>query len=54
MKPGDSVKVADLPIASNPDVDLNTSRDAVVVLVTESHNSALPEEDASEEESEEK
>ncbi len=54
MKPGDSVKVADLPIASNPDVDLNTSRDAVVLLITEPHNSALPEEDTSEEESGEK
>ncbi|MCD8363803.1 MAG: 50S ribosomal protein L25 [Lachnospiraceae bacterium] len=51
MKPGDSVKVADLPIAANPDVDLDTSRDAVVVLVTEARNAGMQEE-ASEEGSE--
>ncbi|MCD7956063.1 MAG: 50S ribosomal protein L25 [Lachnospiraceae bacterium] len=46
MKPGDSIKVGDLPIASDPDVELATSRDAVVVLVTEPHASAAAEEEA--------
>ncbi len=50
MKPGDSIKVEDLPIASNPDVELTTSRDAVVVLVSESHASAAKEEEEAAEE----
>ncbi|MCC8051357.1 MAG: 50S ribosomal protein L25 [Clostridiales bacterium] len=50
MKPGDSVKVEDLPIASNPDVELTTSRDAVVVLVSESHASAVKDEEEAAEE----
>ncbi len=50
MKPGDSIKVEDLPIASNPDVELTTSRDAVVVLVSESHASAAKDEEEAAEE----
>ncbi|MCD7763053.1 MAG: 50S ribosomal protein L25 [Lachnospiraceae bacterium] len=45
MKPGDSIKVEDLPIASDPDVELTTSRDAVVVLVSELHASAAKEDE---------
>ncbi|MCD8022061.1 MAG: 50S ribosomal protein L25 [Lachnospiraceae bacterium] len=50
MKPGESIKVGDLPIASDPDVDLSTSRDAVVVLVTEPHASAVKEDEEAAEE----
>ncbi|MCD7716661.1 MAG: 50S ribosomal protein L25 [Lachnospiraceae bacterium] len=45
MKPGDSIKVEDLSIASDPDVELTTSRDAVVVLVSELHASAVKEDE---------
>ncbi|MCD7834914.1 MAG: 50S ribosomal protein L25 [Lachnospiraceae bacterium] len=50
MRPGDSIKVGDLAIASNPDIDLGTSPDTVVVLVSESHTSAIKDEDAASEE----
>ncbi|MCC8028847.1 MAG: 50S ribosomal protein L25 [Lachnospiraceae bacterium] len=39
MKPGDTIKVGDLPIASTEGVDLITSRETVVVLLTEPHAS---------------
>ena len=47
MKIGDVIKVSDLPIASDKDIELITSPDAVVVMLTEIHRSA---EDAAEEE----
>ncbi|MCD8366066.1 MAG: 50S ribosomal protein L25 [Clostridiales bacterium] len=50
MKPGDSIKVSDLPIADNSDVDLITSRDSVVVTVSESHASVTDEAEETEEE----
>ncbi|MCD7815098.1 MAG: 50S ribosomal protein L25 [Lachnospiraceae bacterium] len=50
MRPGDSIKVGDLAIASNPDIELATSLDTVVVLVSESHMSAVQDEDAASEE----
>lgn len=37
MKPGDAVKVGNLPIAAAQNVDLITNRDAIVVLVSEPH-----------------
>ncbi|MCD8131727.1 MAG: 50S ribosomal protein L25 [Lachnospiraceae bacterium] len=54
LKPGDTVKVGDLPIASDPNVDLTTSRDAVVVLIAEPHISAAEEEPAEEATADEK
>ncbi|MCD8347863.1 MAG: 50S ribosomal protein L25 [Lachnospiraceae bacterium] len=50
MRPGDSIKVGDLAIASNPDIELSTSPDTVVVLVSEPHMSAVQDEDAASEE----
>lgn len=50
MRPGDSVKVGDLAIASNPDIELNTSREAVVVLISEPHAAVLAEDEAASEE----
>ncbi|MCC8103261.1 MAG: 50S ribosomal protein L25 [Clostridiales bacterium] len=50
MRPGDSIKVGDLAIASNPDIELGTSPDTVVVLVSEPHMSAVQDEDAALEE----
>ena len=47
MKPGESVKVKDLPIASNKDIDLMTDLEMTVVTVLEAHNAA---DDATEEE----
>ncbi|MCD8069379.1 MAG: 50S ribosomal protein L25 [Lachnospiraceae bacterium] len=54
LKPGDTVKVGDLPIASDPNVDLTTSRDAVVVLIAEPHISAADTETATEDTADEK
>ncbi len=54
MKPGDTVKVGDLPIASDPNVELTTSRDAVVVLIAEPHISAAEAEAAAEDAADEK
>ncbi|MCD7750894.1 MAG: 50S ribosomal protein L25 [Lachnospiraceae bacterium] len=52
MRPGDVVRVEDLAIASNPDIELGISTDATVVLVSEPHISAVEEEtDASQAES---
>ncbi len=50
MKPGDSVKVGDLAIASNPDIELATSRDAIVVFISESHTTAMVEDESASEE----
>lgn len=50
MKPGDSVKVGDLAIASNPDIELSTSRDSVVVFIAEAHSTVLVEDEAADEE----
>ncbi|MCD8397627.1 MAG: 50S ribosomal protein L25 [Lachnospiraceae bacterium] len=50
MQPGDSIKVGDLAIASDPDIELATSPDTVVVLVSEPHMSAVQDEDAASEE----
>lgn len=41
MKPGESVKVKDLPIASNKDIDLMTDPEMTVVTVLEAHNAAV-------------
>ena len=41
MKPGESVKVKDLPIASNKDIDLMTDLEMTVVTVLEAHNAAV-------------
>ena len=41
MKPGESVKVKDLPIASNKDIDLTTDLEMTVVTVLEAHNAAV-------------
>ena len=49
MKIGDTIKVRDLPIASDTGVDLMTDLDAPVVTVFEAHNAAVPENEASEE-----
>ncbi len=46
MKVGDSIKVADLPIASNKDVHLMTDPEAVVVSVGLAHNAPIEEADA--------
>ena len=46
---GDSIKVKDLPIAQDKDVDLRTDLNATVVVVSEVHN-VVPEEEPKEEE----
>jgi large subunit ribosomal protein L25 len=43
LRVGDSLKVRDLPIASDKNVDLMTDLDAVVVTVFEAHNAAVEE-----------
>ncbi|MCD8337359.1 MAG: 50S ribosomal protein L25 [Lachnospiraceae bacterium] len=50
MRPGDSVKVGDLAIASNPDIELDINPDTVIVLVSEPHTSAVTENDSASEE----
>ncbi|MCD8221522.1 MAG: 50S ribosomal protein L25 [Clostridiales bacterium] len=50
MRPGDVVKISDLPIASDTDVELGVSSDAVVVLVSEPHDSSIKDADAAEDE----
>lgn len=47
MKVGDTLKVEDLDIAKNPDIDLQTPLDAVIATVIEVHNA--PAEDEGEE-----
>ena len=49
MHIGDSIKVKDLPIAQDMDVDLRTDLNATVVVVSEVHN-VVPEEEPKEEE----
>ena len=49
MHIGDSIKVKDLPIAQDKDVDLRTDLNATVVVVSEVHN-VVPEEEPQEEE----
>lgn len=44
MKVGDTLKVKDLEIARNKDVDLSTDPEDVVVTITEVHSSASDEE----------
>ena len=41
MKPGESVKVKDLPIASHKDIDLMTDLEMTAVTVLEAHNAAV-------------
>ncbi|MCD8013123.1 MAG: 50S ribosomal protein L25 [Lachnospiraceae bacterium] len=50
MRPGDSIKVGDLAIASNPDIDLSISPDTVVALVSEPRASAVQEDEPAPEE----
>ncbi len=50
MRPGDSIKVGDLAIASNPDIDLSISQDTVVALVSEPRASAIQEDESAPEE----
>ena len=52
MKVGDSIKVGDLPIASNKDIHLKTDTEEIVVSLNAPHAADLPEEEA--EEAEEK
>ena len=40
MKVGDAVRIKDLPIASNPDLDLHADPEAVVVMITEARRKA--------------
>ena len=46
MRLGDSNLVKDLPIASNPDIDLTTDPQTVVVSVSAAHNAPIEEADA--------
>ena len=48
MKIGDVIKVKDLEIAKNPNIDLKTDPEAVVVSCTAVHNS-VPETETAEE-----
>ena len=48
MKPGDTLKVKDLDIAKNKDVDLMTDPEDVVVTITEVHTAAAEDTDAEE------
>ncbi|MCD7744723.1 MAG: 50S ribosomal protein L25 [Lachnospiraceae bacterium] len=50
LRPGDSIKVGDLAIASNPDIDLSISPDTVIALVSEPHAAAATEDEAAPEE----
>ena len=47
MKVGDVLKVKDLDIASNPEIELKTDREAIVATVTAVHN-VLPDDTAEE------
>ena len=44
MKVGDTLKVEDLDIAKNPDIDLQTPLDAVIATVIEVHNAPAEDE----------
>lgn len=48
MKPGDVLKVADLPIASNKNIHLKTDPEAVVVSVVAPKNADIPEDEEAE------
>lgn len=48
MKVGDSIKVGDLPIASNKDIHLKADTDEIVVSINAPHAADLPEEEAAE------
>ena len=48
MKVGDSIRVNDLDIAKDENVDLLTDREAIVVTVSEVHNKLDTDEEASE------
>ena len=48
MKVGDSIKVGDLPIASNKDIHLKTDTEEIVVSLNAPHAADLPEEEAQE------
>ena len=48
MRVGDSIKVKDLPIAANKEIDLMTDPEAIVVNVSEVRNE-VPENENSEE-----
>lgn len=48
MRPGDVLKVADLPIASNKNIHLKTDPEAVVVSVVAPKNADVPEEEDAE------
>ena len=50
MRLGDSVSVKDLPIASNPEIELITDPGTVVVSVSAAHNAPEEEESGEEEE----
>ena len=50
LKVGDSIKVKDLAIAKDPDIDLSTDPEATVVTLTESRNVVEDDEDAEGEE----
>ena len=52
MHVGDSIKVKDLAIAKDPDIDLSTDPEATVVTLTESRNVVADDEDAEGEEAE--
>lgn len=45
MKPGDTIRVGDLAIAQDKDVDLHTDLDAIVVTVSEVHAAAEADEE---------
>ena len=45
MKPGDVLKVADLPIASNENIHLKTDPEAVVVSVVAPKSADVPDDE---------
>lgn len=47
---GDTIKVKDLPIASDKDVDLQIDPEEIVVMLSESHNAPIEEEETASEE----
>lgn len=50
MHVGDTIKVKDLPIASDKDVDLQIDPEEIVVMLSESHNAPIEEEETASEE----
>ena len=53
MKVGDVIRVKDLEISKNPDVDIHTDPEAIVVMVDAIRNSIPEDEEADEEAAEE-